>query len=666
MLFTFEGIGMKRVVLSFELFALLTFFSGAVSAQIYVADGTRIFNVDPATGNRTELSGPGTGTGTAFVDVRGIAVQSGTTLFAVDEVVASTTMRVVQVDIATGNRTTFAETSDGNGVDWTASESLVFDEHGNLYATAGGVGLIRWALSGGTLSVNRFEVNTILPSDVHDMSVLDGAETVHITSPTQDLTQGSTFYTNFPYFLHSLLGVVGAGPAMANPKGMYRESAATLLITNFDTPSSLMRVNVLGGDRSYVSGGSPEVGTGTSFVGPIDVHTGESGDTWVLDQSLPAVIEVDLSTGDRTVVSGWDGSSTVGIGTTFSTPTSVASVVTTPATGGPDRLDASNIQGMGFKITGGVGVDVNQDFVLRTADILRVFPGPSDADIGAGSSTATIDGSFLQDTETVGLGEEDLVYGGAYAGASGALHMASSGITFDQSDAGSYVYTRFGAAGTPNTSTKSANLISVGLSTTSYLVYSYERHTPTESHDGDLYGRFLFRDGDSWFESGDFTFSGTSSAGVLTVTVHWPDIFGTYTEVDPTFGAELDNVADAGDPGFVGGSVINRGLGDTLTLTIPDPVDLGSPFSWTKDSVTLVNGGRISGADTRELVITDLMFSDAGVYVGSFDNGTRAPAVYGPVTLNVLPSLSVGWAVTSAVAISLVLLSMIVLMRRRS
>jgi hypothetical protein len=55
-------------------------------------------------------------------------------------------------------------------------------------------------------------------------------------------------------------------------------------------------------------------------------------------------------------------------------------------------------------------------------------------------------------------------------------------------------------------------------------------------------------------------------------------------------------------------------LAATLTLTVTVSAEPSATYLWYKDAVLISNGGRVSGATTNSLVITDLESGDAASY----------------------------------------------------
>lgn len=59
-------------------------------------------------------------------------------------------------------------------------------------------------------------------------------------------------------------------------------------------------------------------------------------------------------------------------------------------------------------------------------------------------------------------------------------------------------------------------------------------------------------------------------------------------------------------------------VGETLTLTIPDPVDMTQPIEWFRDDEGLQKASGISGANTRTLVVEGIEEQDAGWYEADY------------------------------------------------
>jgi len=83
------------------------------------------------------------------------------------------------------------------------------------------------------------------------------------------------------------------------------------------------------------------------------------------------------------------------------------------------------------------------------------------------------------------------------------------------------------------------------------------------------------------------------------------------------------------------------GAGDRLSLKVATGGQEPMTFAWTRDGVTLADGGAVSGATTRELIIDPVMMSDSGQYECIATNACGAiPS--GPTRVRVCATLANG------------------------
>ena len=79
-----------------------------------------------------------------------------------------------------------------------------------------------------------------------------------------------------------------------------------------------------------------------------------------------------------------------------------------------------------------------------------------------------------------------------------------------------------------------------------------------------------------------------------------------------------------------------REVGDSIVLTIPDPVDGTKPIQWRRDEVALADTeSRVAGSTEATLTLSDLALDDSGAYTATYNDGSSA-STYGPVHLEVV------------------------------
>jgi len=119
------------------------------------------------------------------------------------------------------------------------------------------------------------------------------------------------------------------------------------------------------------------------------------------------------------------------------------------------------------------------------------------------------------------------------------------------------------------------------------------------------------------------------------------DVVVTATDAFGNIGTDATiNEVTIRTPGSGGGTVTPNlppeatAEGERLEMHAPEG---GSDYQWKKDGVDLVDDGRISGSQTRILVIDPLLPSDAGVYSCRYDDGSRAIVETDGLAVSVAP-----------------------------
>ena len=265
-----------------------------------------LLRVDPATGNRSVISGCANedctsqiGTGPDFFGPRLIARENDGQLVLSDRF-GVTVSAVVRVDPQTGDRTLISGCTD-TGCSSQLGTGPVMDRVFGIAVESSDTILVA-----DTLALLR--INPVSG----DRTVLSGCADPLCTVE------------------------VGSGLSFGEPIGVALDGNGDILVTDSTEGSSfraVFRVDPSTGTRTVVSGCANTtctalVGSGTNFGdGLWGIAIDADGDLLVTDLAMDAVFHVDLTTGNRTVVSGCldaTCSSVVGGGTQLSEPLGIA------------------------------------------------------------------------------------------------------------------------------------------------------------------------------------------------------------------------------------------------------------------------------------------------------------------------------------------------------
>jgi len=216
----------------------------------------KVVAVNLVTGDRTTLSGNGTGSGPVMTQPIEIVLdRAGDTAYVLDR--PANDGAVYSVDIATGDRT------------------VISDNHG----TGSGPGLVL-----PFFAILDEENGRLLLTD--ERSGSDGA-VVAVDLVTGDRTEVSG-------------NSVGTGASFQEPRGIVNDATHNRWLVLDKVAGAVVSVDPLTGNRTVFSDAS--TGTGPTFADPSDIALGPAGDyLYVVDWTLQAVIRVDLQTGDRSI-----------------------------------------------------------------------------------------------------------------------------------------------------------------------------------------------------------------------------------------------------------------------------------------------------------------------------------------------------------------------------
>jgi hypothetical protein len=307
--------------------------NGTVYYYDTTASGTAlgVFSINPATGARALVSGDGVGTGPAFVAVSGLAWDLATSSLVVsDSGSSANNSGILGVDPSSGNRTQITGNGLGSGAAIDNPQFATVAANGTIYyyettasGTADGVVAVnpangaRTLVSGGSGPLGSgsafvavtglawdLSTSTLIASDAGTSSSNSGI--IRVDPSTGDRTfvtgngAGSGVALDVPEFATVTLG----GTIY------YFEEGAS------GTANSVISVNPTGGARSILSGDG--VGSGTAFIAP----------TWVAAANLaPVISDASLA-----------ASGTVGVGFVTYTISAIDSPVSFSAIGLPSGL----------------------------------------------------------------------------------------------------------------------------------------------------------------------------------------------------------------------------------------------------------------------------------------------------------------------------------------
>ncbi len=270
-------------------------------------DIPEIFRIDPATGNRTDFSGNGVGTGTALNSPRGIALEGNGSVLVVDNGVDA----LFQIDPATGNRTILSGNGVGTGQAFTLPWGVAVGSGGQLYVSdAGdqaGDGFIERIdpVSGNRIIISGLGVGSGTSfGELRGLAVGPNGQLI-----VSDLANQAIFTVDPVTARRTILSDAthGTGLALLAPMGLAITRSGQILVADAGD-GDVFSVDPVTGNRTLVSGGS--TGSGTAFTYPFGIALNAQGQVVVSDpgdSSIPTaatLFQVDPLTGNRSVLSG--------------------------------------------------------------------------------------------------------------------------------------------------------------------------------------------------------------------------------------------------------------------------------------------------------------------------------------------------------------------------
>jgi hypothetical protein len=278
-------------------------FGSSAAGVAYVGGGSAIYVVDLLTGNRSQLSGPNTGSGPSLGTINGLEILDDNYLL-----VASDFGVFRRVDRASGDRLNFPVTLPSF---WNAPRGLVRENANSMIVGNSGTGCARINLSTG--QITSVSNNHGAGTGTNFFTPFDVAMEANGTIIVGDVS-GSRLFRVDPSNGNRTVFTDGTCPPVYN---VDRDSSGNFIVLS--NGSSVYRVNASTGVTTVLSSNS--VGSGINITNPRAVAVSAAGNLYVYDPYIRAVIRIDPTTGNRTTVSSLELG--VGIGddlitTTFS------------------------------------------------------------------------------------------------------------------------------------------------------------------------------------------------------------------------------------------------------------------------------------------------------------------------------------------------------------
>ncbi len=278
-----------------------------------------ILAVDFTTGNRTVVSDSNTGSGTNLSLLSSIVLDSNNNRALVSDLTIDT---IAAVDLATGNRTVISNFGTGSGTNFNDPQSIVLDSNNNraLVADSALDAIVAVDLATGNRTVisnnsTGSGINFDNPQDI----VLDSNNNRVLVADSGlnaivavDLATGNRTVISD--------SGTGSGTNFVNLQGIVLDSNNNRVVAVDDAgvDSGIFAVDLSTGDRTVISDSS--TGSGTNFFNPQDIVLDSNNNrVLVTDITLDAIVAVDLSTGNRAVISN----DSTGSGMNFNTPRSI-------------------------------------------------------------------------------------------------------------------------------------------------------------------------------------------------------------------------------------------------------------------------------------------------------------------------------------------------------
>jgi DNA-binding beta-propeller fold protein YncE len=277
--------------------------AGGATLWLVEEERAAILQVELATGNRTPRADGGVGTGPRLQDPSGVAYdQQRSRLLVVDE----SAQAVVAADLASGARSMLSSELALHG-----AYDAVIDRAGHYaYVSGNHIGIVRIDLATGQHSLLSNDDDSSLGPQIG--LVLARLE---LDEPRQQLlvTGSKLLAVDLATGRRSIVsdGTHGSGPLFAGVSALAFDQARHAMLCLDRSSLALYRVDLVTGTRTVVSGPDPDGvvhGEGPAFARPSDVAFDANAQVaYVVDNKTRSVIAVNVTTGDRSAISTVEG-----------------------------------------------------------------------------------------------------------------------------------------------------------------------------------------------------------------------------------------------------------------------------------------------------------------------------------------------------------------------
>ncbi len=281
-----------------------------------------VFTVDLNSDQRTIVSSDDIGGGPPLIFPVGVAVDETTSrAYVVDGGSDGVEPALVEVDLATGNRSILSNSSNGGGPDFLFPDTVALDLGGNrnraLVVDVGSDTVYAVDLnSGDRTPVAEFEPGN---NNIFPIAITVDSDTDRALVTVRNVSSGDSSVVAIDLLADtdSVLSAVGSsGVALSVAGGITFDSISDQIIVSDSSLNALVRIDS-SGNRTIFS--SASAGSGDDFASPVALVADDTGRSFVVDTTLSTVFEVDNGTGDRSALSA----ASIGSGPVFAGPFSI-------------------------------------------------------------------------------------------------------------------------------------------------------------------------------------------------------------------------------------------------------------------------------------------------------------------------------------------------------